>query len=347
MNFILTLIILIIILGLIVFIHELGHFLAAKSIKAYIHEFAVGMGPTIFSFKRKNDETKYSLRALPLGGYNAFAAPGEKGIKKDRILDNKSFLQRLFVLCMGIVFNFLLAILLLFINGVIFGSPITLPYVGNIVENSASYRAGLKDGDLILSINGKKVESFDEVLLETKFAKDERTFEFVVQRDEREITLNITPEETKDEDGNTTLVFGFASSNKRETGIVNAFKYSLEATFKNIKSVFSILGKLVSGRIGMENLSGPIGVFSVIDNIKSRGLESLIYLTAYLSINVGVINLIPIPVFDGGKILLLLIEKIKGDRLNPKIETTLNMIGYIFLLILIIYVTFNDVLKLF
>ena len=347
MNFILTLIILIIVLGLIVFIHELGHFLAAKSIKAYIHEFAVGMGPTIFSFKRKNDETKYSLRLLPLGGYNAFAAPGEKGIKKDRILDNKKYSQRLFVLIMGIIFNFILAIILLFINGLIFGSPITKPYIGNVVKNSASYNAGLREDDLIISINGKKVNSFDDVLLETRFSDDVKTYQFLIERNEEEMLITVVPTYEEDEEGNSRPVFGFASSTKRENGIINAFKYAVTATYKNITSVFNILGKLITGKIGMNNLSGPIGVFSVIDNIKSRGLESLIYLTAYLSINVGVINLLPIPVFDGGKILLLLIERIKKDRLNPKIETTLNMIGYILLMILIIYVTFNDILNLF
>ena len=128
---------------------------------------------------------------------------------------------------------------------------------------------------------------------------------------------------------------------------MNAVKYAFTSRYKNSLSVFKILGKLLTGKIGADNLSGPIGVFSVIDNIKSSGMESLIYLTAYLSINVAIINFIPIPVFDGGRILLLLIEKIKGKKLNPKVETTINNIGAILLIALMLYVTLNDILKIF
>ena len=112
-------------------------------------------------------------------------------------------------------------------------------------------------------------------------------------------------------------------------------------------SLFKILGNLFTGKIGVDNLSGPVGVYSVIDQIKESGLESIIYLTAYLSINVGIINLIPIPVFDGGRVVLSTAEKIKGSKLNPNIEIMLNNIGVILLIILFVYVTLNDILKIF
>ena len=348
MNFLITLIILIVVLGIIVFIHELGHFLAAKKSGVHVYEFALGMGPKIFSFKRKGDPTIYSLRLLPLGGFNAIASEVEssKGVRKEEILENKTHLQRFFVLIMGIVFNFILAVILLFINGLIYGSPVTDPYIGKVLENSPAYEAGLQTDDLVLSINGKNVKSFDDVLLETKFTSED-TYEFIVLRDKKEVKVNIKPNITKDEEGKEIREFGFGTSVKKEKGFVNALKYGVISTYKNSISVFKILGKLVTGKIGADNLSGPIGVFSVIDNIKASGLESIIYLTAYLSINVAIINFIPIPVFDGGRILLLLIEKIKGKKLNPKIETTLNNIGTILLLILMLYVTLNDILKIF
>lgn len=348
MNFILTLLILILVLGIIVFIHELGHFLSAKKSGVHVYEFAIGMGPKIFSFKRKNDPTLYSIRLLPLGGFNALASTMEQctDVKEDEILENKSFFKRFFVLIMGIVFNFILAIVFLFINGLIYGSPVTDPYLGVIKTNSPAYNAGLKTNDLIISINGKNVTSFDDVLLETKFGKDLETYTFLVKRGEDTLTIDVSPI-YKEVDGEKTKEFGFSSSNKKEKGFVNALKYGLNATYKNTISVFNILGKLVTGKIGADNLSGPVGVYTVIDNIKANGLESIIYLTAYLSINVAVINLIPIPVFDGGRILLLIIEKILGKKLNPKIETTLNSIGAILLIILMLYVTCNDILKLF
>lgn len=348
MNFLITLIILIVVLGIIVFIHELGHFLAAKKSGVHVYEFALGMGPKIFSFKRKGDPTIYSLRLLPLGGFNALASEVEssKGVRKEEILENKTYLQRFFVLIMGIVFNFILAVILLFINGLIYGSPVTDPYIGKVLENSPAYEAGLQTDDLVLSINGKNVKSFDDVLLETKFTSED-TYEFIVLRDKKEVKVDIKPNITKDEEGKEIREFGFGTSVKKEKGFVNALKYGAISTYKNSISVFKILGKLVTGKIGADNLSGPIGVFSVIDNVKSSGLESLIYLTAYLSINVAIINFIPIPVFDGGRILLLLIEKIKGKKLNPKIENTLNNIGTILLLMLMVYVTLNDILKIF
>ena len=348
MNFLLTLVILIIILGLIVFIHELGHFIAAKKSGVHVYEFAIGMGPKIFSFKRKNDPTIYSLRLLPFGGFNAIASTMEscEGVKESEILENKSGFKRFAVLVMGVVFNFILSIILLFINGLIYGSPITSPYLGNVLEGSAAELGGLKENDLILKINNKSVNSWDDVLLETKFGKDLETYTFLVNRNGEELTINVSPT-YKEVDGEKTKDFGFSSSTRKEKGFVNALKYGFVGTYKNTVSVFNILGKLVTGKVGAENLSGPIGVFSVINNVKESGLVSLIYLTAYLSVNVAVINFIPIPVFDGGRLLLLVIEKIKGKKLNPKIETTLNNIGTILLIILMIYVTFNDIFRLF
>lgn len=348
MNFIITLLILILVLGIIVFIHELGHFLAAKKIGVYVYEFSIGMGPKIFSFKRKNDETTYSLRLLPLGGFTALASDEEsgKGLKKEQILENKTPIQKFFVLIMGIVFNMLLAIVFLFINGLIYGSPSTLPYIGGVLDNSPAYKANLKEGDLILKINNKNVSSWDDVLLETRFGDIKETYTFKIERDNKTLDIELTPEITKNDDGEETITFGISSMTKREKGFIPAVKYGFTATYKSIISVFNILGKLITGKIGADNLSGPIGVYTVIDNIKSKGLENIIYLTAYLSINVGVINLIPIPVFDGGRILILIIETIKGKKANPKLETWLNGIGVAFLVILMIYVAINDILKL-
>lgn len=348
LNFIITLLILIIVLGVIVFIHELGHFLAAKKVGVYVHEFAVGMGPKIWSFKRKNDETTYSLRLLPLGGFTALASDKEsgKGLKKDQILENKTGLQKFFVLINGIIFNMILGVILLFINGLIYGSPDTSPYVGEVVEGTPASKTDLRSGDLILKVNDKKVSSWDDVLLETRYGKMLDKYTFLIERDGREYSFDITPEYTTNEEGEVTPTFGFTSSNIKKTGLLEAIKYGFVGTYKSITSVFNILIKLITGKIGADNLSGPIGVYSVIDTIKSSGLENIIYLTAYLSVNVGVINLIPIPVFDGGRILILLIESITKKKANPKLETWLNGIGVVLLVILMIYVMINDIIKL-
>lgn len=348
MNFLITLVILILILGIIVFIHELGHFLAAKKNGVYVSEFAVGMGPKIFSFRRKNDETLYSLRLLPIGGFTGLANPEfDKDLREDQYLENKSALRKFSVLIMGIVFNILLAIVLFFINGLIYGSPVTDPYVGEVLEDGPSYTAGLRENDLILSVDGKKVNSFDDVLLETRFAKAKESFVFTISRNGKEIDIKISPEYKKTEDGESIPNFGFYASAKKDDSFLGAVKYGFSATWKNSTSIFKIVGKLVTGKLGADNLSGPVGVFTVVDSVKENGLEQIIYLLAYLSINVAVINLLPVPVFDGGRILLLLIEKMIGRKLNPKVETIINSIGAILLIILMLYVTLNDIIKLF
>lgn len=349
MNFIITLIILILVLSIIVFIHELGHFLAAKKQGVYVSEFALGMGPKIFSFKRKNDETIYSLRLFPLGGFNAIAYDKETSpeLRDDQVLESKSALGRFAVLIMGIVFNFLLAIIFLFINGLIYGSPSTDPYVGEVIADSPAYIAGIESGDIILKVDGHKVSSWEDILLETYFTEEKESFTFLVERDGEKKEITISPKYEEDEEGEKKPSFGFTSAVKKEKGFLAALKYGFEGTYKTTINIFNVLGKLLTGKIGADNLSGPIGVFGVIDDAKSSGLENIIYLTAYLSINIAIINLIPIPVFDGGRILLLLIEKIKGSKLNPKVETWLNNIGAILLIILMLYVTFNDIFRLF
>jgi regulator of sigma E protease len=349
MNFIITLIILILVLSIIVFIHEFGHFIAAKKQGVHVSEFAIGMGPKIFSFRRKNDETLYSLRLFPLGGFNAIAYDKESSpeLRDDQVLESKSYLGRFSVLIMGIIFNFLLAILFLFINGLLYGSPETSPHVGEVVKDSPAYVAGLKSDDLVLKVDGKSVSSWNDILLETHFGEEEKSFTFLVLRGGKEKKIVISPQYKENEDGDMQPSFGFTARQDREKGFFAALKYGFVGTYNETLNVFKVLGKLVTGKIGAENLSGPIGVFSVIDNSKESGLENIIYLTAYLSINIAIINLLPIPVFDGGRILLLLIEKIKGGKINPKIETYLNNIGAILLILLMLYVTLNDIFKLF
>lgn len=346
MNFIFTLLILLFILGFIVFFHEFGHFIAAKKAGVYVDEFALGMGPKLFSFKRQ--ETTYTLRAFPIGGYVSMANEESPELKlpKERILSNKKFYQKILVLIMGIVFNFILALLLFFFNGLIYGSPETKPYIGEVADNSPADDGGLLGGDLILSVNGIKVNSWDDVLLELT-VKNNKSYKFEVKRMENiNFTTTIEPNIETDEDGNMKKIFGIGTNTLKNYGFTNALKYSWEATSKITKNIFKILGNLFTGKISTKNLSGPVGIYSVVDDLKENGLESIIYLIGYLSLNVGIINLIPIPVFDGGRILLVIIEKIKRKKLNPNVELYLNYIGFGLMILLMIFVTYNDIIKL-
>ena len=349
MNFIITLLILFIMLGLIISIHEFGHFLAAKKSGVYVEEFSLGMGPLIFKRKPKNSETTYSLRLLPIGGYVSMAEkydPKAK-IKKDRVLENKKFLNILWVLINGIVFNFVLAFVIFFISGLIYGRPVSEPVISSVVEGGAAYNAGIEAGDKIISVNGATVKTWDDFILEASAKKLQDEYIFKVEKSDGTIKEYTLVPEVKVENGEETRVYGIVSNGTSyHKGLGNAIIYAFTGTYENTVTIFKILGSLFTGQISVKNLSGPVGIYSIVDTVKGRGFLTLLYLTAYLSINVGVVNLIPIPVFDGGRVLILLIETVTRRKSSDKLESILNYIGFALMILLMIYVTFNDISRL-
>ena len=348
MNALITILILAIILCVIISFHEFGHFIAAKKSGVYVDEFSIGMGPTIFKHKPKNSETTYSIRALPIGGFVSMAEkadPDNKKLKKNQILENKDFIHCFWVFINGIVFNFILAVILFFISGLIYGRPISEPIVDKVIEGYTAQAAGLESGDKIIQINGVNVTTLDDFILEA-VAKDEKksVYTFVVKKASGETkSYLLTPK--LDEDGSKTYGIQFKGKVYKK-GFVEALKYSVLGTYDTSKVIFKILGSLFTGKVSAKNLSGPVGIYSLVDGVKSQGLMTLIYLTAYLSINVGIVNLIPIPVFDGGRVLILIIEKIIGRKTNEKLENALNLVGFGLMILLMLYVTFNDIVRL-
>ena len=251
MNFILTLIILLFILGVLVSIHELGHFIAAKKMGIYVYEFCLGMGPKVKGFKRKNDETEYTIRLFPIGGFVAMAneRDGNQKLKNEQILANKKFYQKLIVLSAGIIMNLVLALLLLFVSGLVFGSPETKAIIGGVEEGYPAYDAGLQKGDLILELNGEKVNSWDDITLALNEKEIADSYVFTVQRETGEtINLEVVPKKEKIE-GETRYVFGISSSSEKEYGLVAAFKYTGNKFVSMLDSMVTILGKLFTGQI--------------------------------------------------------------------------------------------------
>lgn len=349
MNFIITLLLLIIILSVIIFIHEFGHFITAKKCGVYVDEFSLGMGPVIWKYKPKKSETTYSLRAFPIGGFVSMAEKQspEIKLKKNQVLENKSFIQKLCVLLMGIVMNFVLAIVLFFISGLFYGRPTSDSIIGAVLDSSPAQNAGIEVGDKVLSINGTKTSSWDDIILEISAKKLEKTYTFVVEKSSGDTaTYNVVPlvEETENGEKRT---FGIGSNvTKYEKGFVNALKYGIEGFISNLNTIFKVIGSLFTGKVSLDSLSGPVGIYSIVDTLKSSGLQAILYLTAYLSINVGVINLIPIPVFDGGRVLLVIIEAITKKKTSDKTEAIINYVGFGLMILLMLYVTFNDIIRL-
>lgn len=346
-----TLVYFILMLGIIVFIHELGHFIWAKKSGVYCYEFSLGFGPKLFSFKRKNDETLYCLRLIPVGGYVAMAGEevdDDKSVPKDKKMYNKPWYKKLVIVLAGVTNNFILGFVVLFLIALIYGSTTTKPIIGIVAKDSASYEAGFKKGYEILSINGDKVSTWDDVTLKLTLANNEKAQKIVVKtNDGSKKTISITPKKIKDKEGNVSYSYGMGLSDKKYYGFGNSIKYAGSKFCSIFKSMIVTIKALFTGKIGLNALSGPVGIYSIVGSQSKVGLSGLLYLLAYLSINVGFINLIPFPAFDGYRAVIILIEKITGKKVNAKVDAIVNQIGLYLLFALMIYITIKDILKLF
>lgn len=344
-----TLLYFVLVLGITVLIHELGHFIFAKKAGVYVYEFSIGMGPKLFSFKRKNDETVYSIRLFPIGGFVSMAGEDmeddNKDIPKEKQLVSKKWHQRFLTIAAGVLFNFILAIILLFIVGLCSGVPKNKIYVDSLEPEYPAYEV-LKPGEQIIKLNNKKVNNIDNLSLQLQIHASEEVEFTIVDKEGKERTESIKPKKVE-ADGKETYVYGFTLTTEKEYGILPSISYAFMKTFDLIKQMGLIIFYLITGKLSLDNLAGPVGIYNIVGESAKAGILSLMYLTAYLCINVGFMNFIPLPAFDGGRLLFLIIEKIKGSRINPKIENTIHSVGFILLMILMIFITYNDILRLF
>lgn len=348
---ILTLLLFVFILSLIILIHELGHFFWAKKCGVHIYEFSLGMGPVIFSKKGK-DKIDYNIRAFPIGGFVQMAGEvyeDDKKIPKKKFMCNKPWHQRLIIIVAGVVNNFIMALILLFVYALIWGAPNIKSEVSEVIKDYPAYEAGLKAGDTILEINGRNAKSWDSanIILVLKNDKDYSTFK--VKRSDGKIEeINITPKKEVDpETEQERNVYGFAVNQEVKKGLVPSLKFAFEKFGSIVHSMAITITSLFTGDLSVKMLSGPVGIYQVVDQSAQYGLANIIYLIAFLSINVGFINILPFPAFDGGRALFMVIEKIKGSPVDSKFENLCHTIGFILLLILMAYISLNDIIRLF
>lgn len=347
----LNLLLFIFILGLLIFVHELGHFLTAKKSGVYIYEFSIGMGPEIKSIKGK-DGILYSIRALPIGGFVQMAGEiyeddDTKKIPKEQFMCNRPWYQRLIILVAGVFNNFLLAIILLFAMALIWGAPSLKPVVYDVTDGYPAKEAGLKAGDVIKSINGSKVKTLDKtqllLLLKTKDDKYQITVE---HKNGQTATYEVVPKKEKNDDGDEVKVFGIQTKTNITKGFGSSVKYAFTKFGSVVEQMWLTIVNLFTGKISINAMSGPVGIYSVVGETRSAGVESVIYLIAYLSINLGIMNILPIPALDGGHLLFLIIEKIRGKKIDEKIEGITTTIFFALLLLLMLYITIHDVIRL-
>ena len=337
-----TFLIAVVMLGLIIFVHELGHFLTAKLFKMPVSEFSIGMGPQVFSVDTKN--TAYSFRAIPIGGYVNIEGM-EIGSEVENGFSSKPTYQRFIVLFAGVFMNFLMAFILLFaiakINGRI--EYDTNAIIGGLVKGGANEQI-LKVDDKILELDGKKINVWTDISKITKASQNKEEISALIERNGKE--ENITLKLTKDEENNR-IVLGISPKYKKidlsTTESLDFAKNSFNSIFTDtLKGFFT----LFSGKASLKEISGPVGIFKVVGEVSKFGWVSIISLCVVLSINIGVLNLLPIPALDGGRILFILLE-LFGIKVNKKWEEKLHKGGMILLLFFILMISVNDVWKLF
>lgn len=357
MGTILNILLFVLILGILVFVHELGHFLTAKKSGVYIHEFSIGMGPLIKQIKGK-DGINYSIRALPIGGFVQMAGEiyeddDTNKVPKDQFMCNRPWYQRLIILVAGVFNNFLLAIVLLFVIALIWGAPSLTPQVYNVTEGSAAEEAGMKAGDIITSVNGDKVSTWDKAQLLLLLKDKDGTYEITVKHtDGKSETLEIKPKTEEDEDGNKRKVFGIEMKSEIEKGdnalerVGVSAKYAFQKFGSTLEQMWLTIVNLFTRKISINSLSGPVGIYTVVGETRKAGIENILFLIAYLSINLGIMNILPIPALDGGHVLFLLIELVTKKKVNEKVEAIATTIFFGLLMLLMIYITIHDIITL-
>jgi regulator of sigma E protease len=411
----------IVIFGALVFFHELGHLVFAKRAGILCREFAIGFGPKVFSFKK--NETVYTIRLLPIGGFVRMAGEDPEMIDikpgtnvgllfdsdgkvnkiilnhKDRypdakmievehadlehelyitgyehgddeklkrfevseksyyIVDNqeiqiapfhrqfgsKTLGQRTMAIIAGPLMNFVLAFAIFMVLGLLQGVPIDKPILGELTEDGAAIDSGLKQGDIVRAIDGLEVSSWKEVVQIIR-TNPEQKLMFTVERDGKLLEIPVTPEAKKVGEETIGLIGVYGPVEKSFFG---SLKYGLYETYMWTKEIIFGLGKLITGQFSIEMLSGPVGIYVSTDKVAESGIFNLMTWAAILSINLGIINLLPIPALDGGRLMFFALEALRGKPIDRQKEGMVHFIGFALLMLLMLVVTWNDIQKFF
>lgn len=327
-----TIIYALLIICVLIFFHELGHFMAAKACGVKVNEFAIGMGPKVL--KKQKGETLYSVRAFPLGGFCAMEGEDEDS-QDERAFNRKSVWKKAIIIVAGAAMNLIIAIILMIAVNYMNGVPTTT--ISQVEENSPAYTAGIQKGDKIISINDKKINSWDDVQA-VKNAVNTRELNIKVQRKDTELNIKTT---LKENDRNKIIGIVPVS----EKNIVKAIANGPSATWNMAKSMYSGLYSLITGKVSAKELSGPVGIVYLINKGISRGFATVLYLTSLISLNLAIINMLPLPALDGGRLLMVIIRRLTGKAISSKVEGVIHAVGLGLLLLLTIYVTWNDIVR--
>lgn len=334
----------ILIFGLLIFFHELGHFVFAKLFGVQVNEFALGMGPTLLKFKK--GETKYAWRLLPIGGFVSMEGEDEES-ENDRAFCNKPTWQRFIIVAAGGTINLIMGVIIVAVM-LCQSDLIGLPEIHSFEENSVSSQF-LQAGDKIKEINDKNV--YSEYDLGFLMARDgDGTMDFVVERNGEDVELKDIKFQTYDKDGTVMIVYDFIIRGV-EPGFLSVAKNSVLQSVSIGRIVWLSLLDLVTGRYGLSELSGPIGTVTYIADAAQTATQEtdytyLLNMVAMITINIGLLNLLPLPALDGGRLFFMLIEMIFRKPVPRKYEGWVHAIGLVLLLLLMLLISFSDIMRL-
>lgn len=331
--------------GLLIFIHELGHFICARLCGVGINEFAIGMGPKLISWVSKKSGIRYSVRALPLGGYVSMVGEEEASDRADAF-GNRSVWKRILIVIAGPVMNLVLGFVAMTVmvssSGVLYGTQVCYPINGNVQISDGS---GLEQGDVILKVGRVGVHTRNELAYEI-MRQGTEAVDVTVSRGGEVLRVEKVLFPVVEESG--TLFGGIDFyANQESFTLGNVMKHTFYRSASTVKMIVDSFVDLLSGRYGMEAISGPVGITQTMGQAAASGFSSFLYIFTLITINLGVFNLFPIPALDGGRLIFLLIEAVTRRPVNKNVEAYIHLAGLVILFGLIIFVTFNDILRLF
>lgn len=416
-----TVIAFVIIFGALVFFHELGHLVLAKRAGILCREFAIGFGPKVFTFKK--NETVYTIRLLPLGGFVRMAGedpemievkPGhnigllfdnegkvnkvvinnkekypdlkvieveeadfehklyvtgyedgdDETLKKfevsetsffvvdgqetqiapyNRQFASKTLMQRTLAIAAGPAMNFVLAFFVLLAIGLLQGTPVDKPILGQLTEDGAAIKSGLQEGDVVKQIDNQEVTTWKEIvsIIQTH---PEDELKFSIERNGQKQDIQVTPKVQKTEEGTIGVIGVYGPVEK---SVFPSIKYGFVETYNWTKLILTSLGKLVTGQFSIDMLSGPVGIYVSTDTVVQSGIFYVMKWAAILSINLGIVNLLPLPALDGGRLVFFLVEAVRGKPIDRQKEGIVHFIGFALLMLLMLVVTWNDIQRFF
>ncbi|HHY35565.1 MAG TPA: RIP metalloprotease RseP [Firmicutes bacterium] len=335
----------IVFLGVMAFFHELGHFLAGKRFGVFVHEFGLGFGPSLVSFKL--GETRYSLKLFPLGGFVRFAGEAGGGLSREdsavpveRRFYSQPALRKSVIVAAGPVMNLLLAAFLFFLVFSVTGLDRTTPFIGEVIPGKPAAQGGMLPGDRIVAVEGQPVQKWEDMVAVVRRRPGLPT-RFVVERNGRQLELVITPESV-----NGVGLIGVQSRLERSRmhpveGIVSAFKETVYVVTFWVKG----LVETIAGKVRPE-ITGPVGISQILGEAASAGIAPFLYLLGAISANLGLINLLPIPALDGSRLLFAAIEGVRGKPVDPEKENFIHFIGFAILMALFVIITYRDIMRL-